>query len=101
MGRQWGVPLILLQNFRQGMDNIDPLLLDWFAQDRPLILFNNAGVASSSGETPNTIEAMADHVAGFLGALELRAVGRSSTSTQPRRRRHGISCCQRSRARMS
>jgi pimeloyl-ACP methyl ester carboxylesterase len=74
LGRQSGVPLIFLQNFRQGMDNTDPLLLDGFAQDRPVILFNNAGVASSSGETPDTIEAMADHVAAFLGALELLAV---------------------------
>jgi pimeloyl-ACP methyl ester carboxylesterase len=74
MGGQSGVPLIFLQNFRQGMDNTDPLLLDGFAQDRPVILFNNAGVASSSGETPNTIEAMADHVAAFLGALDLSAV---------------------------
>jgi pimeloyl-ACP methyl ester carboxylesterase len=74
MGKQSGVPLISLQNFRQGMDNTDPLLLDGFAQDRPVILFNNAGVASSSGETPNTIEAMADHVAAFLGALELPVV---------------------------
>jgi hypothetical protein len=32
MGRQSGVPLIFLQNFRQGMDNTDPLLLDGFAQ---------------------------------------------------------------------
>jgi pimeloyl-ACP methyl ester carboxylesterase len=71
MGRESGVPLILLQNFRQGMDNIDPLLLDGFAEDRPVIIFDNAGVAGSSGETPDTVEAMADHVAAFLGALKL------------------------------
>ena len=35
MGRESGVPLIFMQNFRQGMDNIDPLLLDGFCQDRP------------------------------------------------------------------
>ena len=27
-GRETGVPLILFQNFRQGMDNVDPLLLN-------------------------------------------------------------------------
>jgi hypothetical protein len=40
MGRQSGVPLIFLQNFRRGMDNTDPLLLDGFARDRPVTLFN-------------------------------------------------------------
>jgi len=40
MGRESGVPLIFLQNFRQGMDNIDPLLLDGFAEDRPVIIFD-------------------------------------------------------------
>ena len=74
MGRESGVPLIFMQNFRQGMDNIDPLLLDGFGQDRPVIIFDNTGVASSSGETPNTVEAMADHVAAFVGALELSQV---------------------------
>ena len=44
-GRKSGVPLIFRQNFRQGMDNIDPLLLDGFGQDRPVIIFANAGVA--------------------------------------------------------
>ena len=39
MGRESGVPLIFMQNFRQGMDNIDPLLLDGFGQDRPVIIF--------------------------------------------------------------
>src|ERR1700722_10164312 len=70
-GRETGVPLILFQNFRQGMDNVDPLLLNGFARDRPVILFDNAGVASSSGETPDTIEAMADQAAAFVGALKV------------------------------
>ena len=29
-GRETGVPLVLFQNFRQGMDNVDPLLLNGF-----------------------------------------------------------------------
>jgi pimeloyl-ACP methyl ester carboxylesterase len=70
-GRETGVPLILFQNFRQGMDNVDPLLVNGFARDRPVILFDNAGVGSSSGETPDTIEAMADQAAAFVGALKL------------------------------
>jgi hypothetical protein len=74
MGGGGGVPLIFLQNIRQGMDIKDPLLLDGFGEDRPVIIFDNASVAGSSGETPDTIEAMADHVAAFLGALQLAHV---------------------------
>ena len=60
-GTETGTPLVLLQHFRGGMDHWDPVVTDGLAADRPVILFNNAGVASSTGETPNTIEAMARH----------------------------------------
>lgn len=68
-GAETGVPLLFLQHFRGGMDHWDPNITDGFAQDRPVILFDNAGVAGSSGETPTTIEVMADHVADFVDAL--------------------------------
>src|ERR1700686_562213 len=69
-----GTPLVFLQHFRGGLDNWDPLVTDGLAQGRPVILFNNAGVASSSGETPNTVDAMGDHVAVFVNALGLPQV---------------------------
>jgi pimeloyl-ACP methyl ester carboxylesterase len=47
---------------------------DGLAANRTVILFNNAGVASSGGETPDTIEAMGDHVARFVKALNLPRV---------------------------
>jgi pimeloyl-ACP methyl ester carboxylesterase len=56
------------------MDHWDPAVTDGFAENRPVILFDNAGVASSSGETPDTIDAMAEHAAGFAGALRLSQV---------------------------
>jgi pimeloyl-ACP methyl ester carboxylesterase len=73
-GAETGTPLILLQHFRRGLDNWDPLVTDLLAQERSVFLFNNAGVASSSGETPNTIDAMGDHVAAFVNALGLPQV---------------------------
>src|SRR3984893_13159571 len=63
--------LVFLQPFRGGLYNWDPLVTDLLAQGRPVIPFNNAGVASSTGETPNTIDAMGDHVAAFVNALGL------------------------------
>jgi pimeloyl-ACP methyl ester carboxylesterase len=71
-GKKVGMPLLFMQHFRGGMDNWDPAVTDGFARDREVILFNNAGVASSSGETPNTVDAMADYAAAFVGTLGLR-----------------------------
>ena len=73
-GAETGTPLVFLQHFRGGLDNWDPLVTDGLAEDRPVILFNNAGVASSSGETPDTVDPMADHVAIFVKALDLPVV---------------------------
>jgi pimeloyl-ACP methyl ester carboxylesterase len=73
-GSEGGTPLVFLQHFRAGLDNWDPLVTDGLAQGRPVVLFNNAGVASSSGETPNTIGAMGDHLAAFVNALGLPQV---------------------------
>src|SRR6202047_2881763 len=73
-GAETGTPLVFLQHFRGGLDNWDPLVTDLLAQERSVILFNNAGVASSSGETPNTIDAMGDHVSAFVNALGLPQV---------------------------
>lgn len=73
-GAETGTPLIFLQHFRGGLDNWDPLVTDGLAARRPVILFNNAGVASSSGETPDTFDGMADHVAIFAKELGLSQV---------------------------
>ena len=73
-GAERGTPLVLLQHFRGGLDHWDPLVTDGLAQGRPVILINNAGVASSSGETPDTIDALGDHVAVFVAALGLAQV---------------------------
>jgi pimeloyl-ACP methyl ester carboxylesterase len=73
-GREAGIPLLFFQHFRGGMDHWDPAVTDGFAQDRPVVLFDNAGVAGSSGDTPNSIEAMADHAAAFVRALGLSQV---------------------------
>jgi len=73
-GTERGTPLIFLQHFRGGMDHWDPAVTDALAARRPVILFNNTGVASSSGETPDTVEAQADDAATFVGALGLTQV---------------------------
>jgi pimeloyl-ACP methyl ester carboxylesterase len=65
---------VFFQHFMGTMDDHDPALSDAFASDREVILFNNAGVASSSGAVPDTIEAMARDAISFIGALELNTI---------------------------
>jgi hypothetical protein len=72
-GKGSAVPLLFMQHFRAGMDHWDLAVTDGFAKDRPVILFDNAGVASSSGETPDTIDAMTEHAADFLKRMLERA----------------------------
>ena len=73
-GQDIGVPLVFMPHFRAGMDHWDPAVTDGFAASRPVILFDNAGVAGSSGETPDTVEAMAEHAADFVAALGLSLI---------------------------
>jgi pimeloyl-ACP methyl ester carboxylesterase len=66
------IPLLFFMHFTGTMDHWDPALTDGFAQDREVILFNNAGVSSSSGEVPTSIEEMAQHAAAFIDALGVK-----------------------------
>jgi pimeloyl-ACP methyl ester carboxylesterase len=71
IGSGGSVPLVLLQHFRGNLDNWDPALIDALASRRRVITFNNVGVASTTGATPNTIEEMARDAIAFLTALRL------------------------------
>ena len=68
------VPLLFFMHFTGTMDHWDPALTDGFAQDREVILFNNSGVSSSSGEVPTSIEEMAKHAGAFVDALGVKNV---------------------------
>src|ERR1700730_5508274 len=73
-GRAGGVPLVFGQHFRGGMGHWDPLVTDGLAATRDVILFNNAGISSSSGEVPSSAEEMAANAAAFIKALGLAKV---------------------------
>jgi pimeloyl-ACP methyl ester carboxylesterase len=68
------LPLVALQHFRGNLDNWDPALIDSLTQSRRVVTFNNRGVASTSGATPGTIEAMAHDAIAFIDAAELKKV---------------------------
>src|SRR3989440_4226783 len=73
-GKPDGVPLVFNQHFTGTMDHWDPAVTDGFAKDREVILFNNAGVSSSSGEVPTSVEQMAANAVSFMMALRLPKV---------------------------
>ena len=74
-GKPDRVPLVFNQHFTGTMDQWDdPVVTDGLAMDREVILFNNAGVSSSSGEVPTSVEPMAANAVSFIEALGLPKV---------------------------
>ncbi len=73
-GKSGGVPLVFNQHFTGTMDHWDPAVTDGLATERELILFNNAGISSSSGEVPTSVEQMAANAVSFIKALGLPKV---------------------------
>jgi pimeloyl-ACP methyl ester carboxylesterase len=68
-GKTGGVPIVMNIHFRGTMDHWDPLITDGFAESREVILFDNAGIGASSGETPASIPAMGTDAISFIRAL--------------------------------
>ena len=73
-GKAGGVPLVLNMHFTGTMDHWDPLVTDGFASEREVILFDNAGISSSSGEVPTSVEGMAVNAVAFIKAVGLKQV---------------------------
>ena len=73
-GKGGTVPLVFNQHFTGTMDHWDPAVTDNFAEDREVILFNNAGISSTSGQVPTSIQEMAANAAAFIKALGLAEV---------------------------
>ena len=71
-GRGGGLPLLFFNFFAANMDDWDPKLTNGFAAEREVILFDNAGVGSSTGETPSTVAAMSKDCVDFFRALDIK-----------------------------
>lgn len=69
-----GVPLLFLNRFRGTMDHWDPALLEAIAKERPVIVFDSAGVGASSGDVAPDIAGAAKTAASFIDALQLEQV---------------------------
>src|SRR6202048_4630337 len=71
-GNRRGVPLVFNPHYTGTMDYWDPAVTDGLAKNREVILFNTAGVSSSSGEVPTTFERMGADAIAFIKALGLK-----------------------------
>jgi len=73
-GPAQGVPLVLCQRFRGTMDHWDPALLDILAQERRIVIFDNAGIDQSTGTTSDSVAGMAKTAADFIDAVGFATV---------------------------
>jgi pimeloyl-ACP methyl ester carboxylesterase len=74
LGPSTGTPLVFCHRLRGTMDDWDPAVIDAISAERPVILFDNAGVGLSTGETPDTVKGMADKAVEFIQLLGLAQV---------------------------
>jgi pimeloyl-ACP methyl ester carboxylesterase len=74
IGKSTGAPLILLQHFTGTMDYWDPAVVNGLGKERPVIVFNNTGVGSSSGRVPDNVEQMSIDAQAFIEALGYKKV---------------------------
>jgi pimeloyl-ACP methyl ester carboxylesterase len=74
LGPSTGTPLVLLQHFSGNIDAWDPAVVNALATDRPVIAFDNAGVGRSTGQTPDSVAAMAADAVTFINLLGLSEV---------------------------
>lgn len=69
LGTQSDTPLILLSSLGSSMDDWDPAITNGLAQKHKVIIFDNKGVGSSTGKTPNSIADMAKDAVSFIKAM--------------------------------
>ena len=60
--------------FNSNMDGWDPAVTNSLARDHGVILFDNAGVGASGGETPSTVAEMTRDCLSLCRALSLKAI---------------------------
>ena len=56
------------------MDNWDPIIINALAKTRQVVVFDNTGVASTKGTTPDNIADMATDAVNFMSALNFKQV---------------------------
>ncbi len=71
LGPKGGMPVVFFVHLAATLDNWDPRIIDSIAKNRHVIAFDNKGVGASTGQVPDSVEAMADDAYAFIKALGL------------------------------
>jgi len=74
LGPKGDIPVIFFVHLAGTLDNWDPRIVDAIAKNHHVIAFDNRGVGASTGQVPDTVEAMADDAYSFITALGLSKV---------------------------
>ncbi|MDR7084565.1 pimeloyl-ACP methyl ester carboxylesterase [Arthrobacter ginsengisoli] len=69
LGPKAGIPVVFFVHLAATLDNWDPHIVDPIAKNRHVITFDQRGVGASTGQVPDSIEAMADVAYTFIKAL--------------------------------
>jgi pimeloyl-ACP methyl ester carboxylesterase len=69
LGPKGGIPVVFFVHLAATLDNWDPRIVDAIARNRHVIAFDNRGVGASTGNVPDSVEAMADDAYTFVTAL--------------------------------
>jgi pimeloyl-ACP methyl ester carboxylesterase len=69
LGPKGGIPVVFFVHLAATLDNWDPRIIDPIAQTHHVIAFDNRGVGASTGQVPDSVEAMADDAYTFIRAL--------------------------------
>ena len=69
LGPKGGIPVVFFVHLAATLDNWDPRIVDPIAKTRHVITFDQRGVGASTGQVPDSIEAMADDAYTFIRAL--------------------------------
>lgn len=74
LGPKTGIPVVFFVHLAATLDNWDPRIIEPIAKNRHVITFDQRGVGASTGQVPDSIEAMADDACTFIKALGLDQV---------------------------
>jgi pimeloyl-ACP methyl ester carboxylesterase len=69
LGPKGGIPVVFFVHLAANLDNWDPRIIDPIAKGHHVIAFDNRGVGGSSGQVPDSVEAMAEDAFAFIKAL--------------------------------
>jgi pimeloyl-ACP methyl ester carboxylesterase len=69
LGPKGVIPVVFFVHLAATLDNWDPRIIDPIAKNHHVIAFDNRGVGASTGEVPDSVEAMADDAYAFIRAL--------------------------------